>query len=116
MHNYLNENFLVFSGYVEIWWSGEIHLNCFKVALNHFSEIICGHCETDRKLRVTASSSDWQYVCVPHRYWKENTANWHWSVVLSASLHECGVFLFLKTLRNLDKYTPLANHSPNCAG
>lgn len=52
-------------------------------------------------------------MCVPHRYWKENTENRHWSVILS--VFQSVALLFLKYHCNLDKHTPLANHGFNCA-
>ncbi len=43
----------------------------------------------------------------------------HWSgtaVILSASLHQTAVLLFLKTLCNLNRHAPLANHCFSCWG
>ena len=87
--------------------------------------IIFWLCETDRKLSVTARSAQWCIrLCVPWRYWKENTIKWHCSVSHSASPLWSGEFRFFfkkkkrkrKNYCNLDRHTPLANHGSSCRG
>lgn len=100
---FIQNPYRVFKDYVQIWSSGEIE---WHTTIGQLSADI---------VRQTDCSSHWQHVCVPHRYWKYNIGT-GLALVCHPFLHASGVLLFLKTLYNLDRHTPLANHGFNCAG